>query len=130
MHRHRHTYLIRVDDAVEVRVGHAVTGQLEVGLHVRLVGVGAVDGVQLVERRLKTQNKTATGVQDERRHMSCSVQHTGKKRKCREKCCWLLISMPVDIDTSIAEHNSPTTLPRQHSNRSWANLARKTNFFI
>lgn len=46
------TNLIGVDDAVEVGVGHAVAGQLEVGLHVRLLRVGAVDGVQLVERRL------------------------------------------------------------------------------
>lgn len=47
------TNLIGVDDAVEVRVGHAVTGQLEVALHIRLLRVGAVDRVQLVERRLK-----------------------------------------------------------------------------
>lgn len=46
------TNLIGVDDAVEVGVGHAVAGQLEAGLDLRLLGVGAVDRVQLVERRL------------------------------------------------------------------------------
>ena len=51
------TNLIRVDDAVEVGVGHAVTGQLEVALHVRLFRVCAVDRVQLVERRLKGQHR-------------------------------------------------------------------------
>lgn len=87
------THLIGVDDAVEVGVGHAVAGQLEVALHVGLLGVSAVDGVQLVERRLRAKQKQKRKLSEiqplpgvnkkkkERRKWSHTRQHVGKLKK-------------------------------------------------
>lgn len=103
------TYLIRVDDAVEVRVGHAVTGQLEVGLYVGLLGVGAVDRVQLVESRLKKKKKAREGTTQ----LSSCFQITKKKRyKLKKRRCQMLTSSrfrPID------EHHPRITSPTSTS---------------